>query len=291
MTRRLLLAALLVSAASPAFAQRPSNGWGPSWVGGGPPGGFDRAEVKDVKTAVSVRGDESGFAVEASVWGDVPVQKGHEYHLYYQLRVHTKKGEHGPVIDLEGKTGGTPFVAAKATAGANWWGMEGRADITRKELSGAAGWPEVKGQETATVFVRVEPQLFDATDKKYLTPPKSSAFILVATVGPGRKVYSLHTLRHWVEGNGIFSAAKVAEVLGGLDEYDPSACGVAEAMVKPLTDKDTKKGAKLTLVGALSPASIADRKTNYAFCQLMDEWGKGDDAELKAAAKKLLGEK
>ncbi len=291
MTRRLLLAALLVFATSPAFAQRPSQGWGPSWIGGGPPGGFDRPEVKGPKTAVSVRGDSNGFAVEASVWGDMPVQKGHDYHLYYQLRVHTKMGEAGPMIDLEGKTGGTPFVAAKGTAGGDWWGLEGRTDITRKELSGAAGWPEVKGRDSATVFVRVEPQLFDATDKKYLTEAKSKAFILVASVGPGRKVYALHTLAHWIDENGRFSSAKVANVLGGLDEYDPAACEVANAMVKPLADKDTKKEAKLALVGAVPPAAVADRKLSYGFCQLMNEWAKGDDAELKAAAKKVLGEK
>jgi hypothetical protein len=287
MTRRLLLAVLLCAATTPAFA-----GWGPSWVGGGPPGGFPRpADLKEPTTAVSVRGDESGFAVEASVWGDLPVTGGHEYHLYYQLRVHTEKGETGPVIDLGGKTGGTPFFVAKGTVGDDWNGLEGRSDITRKELSGAAGWPEVKKNESETVFVRVEPQLFDATDKKYITPGRTRAFILVARVGEGRKVQSLHTLARWIEDNGRFSSAKVVEVLGGLDEYDPAACGVAEAMVKPLSDKDTKKEAKLKLVGAVPPAAVADRKASYSFVALMEEWAKGDDAELKEAAVKVLGER
>lgn len=283
---------LLAAVTAPAFAQRPSHGWGPSWAGGGPPGGFDRPkELKQPITDISIRGDESGFAVEANVWADMPVQKGHEYQLIYQLRVHTKRGEFGPMIDLSGKTAGTPFLAAKGTAGEEWWGLEGRADITRKELSGAAGWPEVKGRESVTVFVRVEPQLFDVTDKKYLTPPKSRAFILVATVGADRKVYSLRTLHHWIEDNARFNSAKVAEVLGGLDEYDPTACAVAEAMVKPLTDKDTKKEAKVVLVSAVPPEAVFDPKRSYGFCQLMEEWLKGEDAELKAAAKRVLGEK
>lgn len=293
MTRRLLLAALFVAIAAPAFAQRPSHGWGPSWVGDGPPGGFDRpVDLKGPKTAVSVRGDTEGFAVEASVWGDLPVKKGHEYTLYYQLRVHTKAGEMGPMIDIHGKKDGTPFFVTKGTAGDGWNGLEGRWDITRKELSGANGWPEVKDVwSAATVFVRVEPQLYDATDKKYLTDAKTPAYILVAKVGEERKVHSLHTLAHWIEENGRFSAAKVAETLAGLDEYDPSACDVANAMVKPLADKDTKKEAKLALVGAVPPAAVADRKMSYSFVVLMDEWAKGDDAELKAAAKKVLGEK
>ena len=72
-------------------------------------------------------------------------------------------------------------------------------DITRSQISGMTRLPaREEGESDLDVVLRIEPQIYDATGKKYLTMPRTSAAVLVANVGRKSKVYRLQSLSKWL---------------------------------------------------------------------------------------------
>lgn len=297
MTRRLLLAAVLL--ATPLFAQERPSGppdfpkvYGPSWLAYSRPGPNTRPEKLDKDVIAGVI-DKTGndMAVQVSFWADVAdLKKGNKYELRYQLRVHSKKGEQGPLLGDAAHPNGVAYPLAAATAGDDWLGLEGTVDVTRKDLSAATNLPKPpkdKGQHT--VLLRVEPQLFDATAGKYLTPGKTEAIVLAAEVSAGGKVWEVRTLGQWLAMNRGNTADDALALFATLDEYDPTASGVEAGIETVLGMDDVKAETKAKFVAA----AHADRlywKSNFNLKMLLEKFADGSDEGLKVAAKKKLDE-
>jgi len=243
--------------AVPTSAQ---NGWGPSWVGGGPPGGLQRPAKFDAAfTRAAITDDQ----------------------LLYQLRVHTKKGDEGPLLGNAAMPNGTIFVVTSGTADEKWNGLEGAADINRKDLSGMTNLPGNK-----TVMLRIEPQLFDQTTGKYLTVPKSNAIIVMADVGDNGRVDSVLSLSSWIMHNGQYETNAVLDAVATLDAYDVEGNNIADAFGNVLNIKDIPAATKLRLVRAVSKDWVQMRGSSLA--PALTILSTSDDAELQAAAKELL---
>jgi hypothetical protein len=293
-TRRLLTAALLLTAA-PLFAQTdftPPASWGPSWIGGGPPGGHRRPEKLEVdQTAVQVGESAPPLGVQVHLWGDVAeLKKGNRYQLLYQIRPHTRKGDAGPTLGNANRPEGVAFPVATGTAGDDWNGLEGSADITRKELSEATGLPRPpKGRDSHTVLLRVEPQLLDVTAGKYLTPMRTPAVILAAEVSAAGRVWEVRPLGEWVAMNRGNTADHALAMVADLDEYDPSGSGLEAGILKVLESDSVKADVKAKFVAAV-PAARVNWKVNFHLKVALEQFADGSDEVLKAAAKKKLAE-
>jgi hypothetical protein len=266
MTPRLLLAALLAFAASPAFAQN------------------DQPKTRaSAHRVISISG-------HVGVYLEKP-QNGHEYELRYQLRVQ-KKGEAGPLLGTKETPTGIAPVVLKGTAKDGPLDLGGWVKLNGKELSGMTGLPDIKdGYGDETVLLRLEPQLYDLTDKKYVTPARPKASVLMANVTHGGQVTSLDTLEDWVEENARTWPTQVVKMLVFLDDYH--ADGVAEALAIGLEySSKASTDTLLELEAVLPVVSLAPDKTgNPKFLSLMKKWAEGGNAELKAVAKKRLGQK
>jgi len=265
--------------AVPTSAQ---NGWGPSWVGGGPPGGLQRPAKFDAAfTRAAITDDQSRIGIAVRMFCDGDVVKGHQYQLLYQLRVHTKKGDEGPLLGNAAMPNGTIFVVTSGTADEKWNGLEGAADINRKDLSGMTNLPGNK-----TVMLRIEPQLFDQTTGKYLTVPKSNAIIVMADVGDNGRVDSVLSLSSWIMHNGQYETNAVLDAVATLDAYDVEGNNIADAFGNVLNIKDIPAATKLRLVRAVSKDWVQMRGSSLA--PALTILSTSDDAELQAAAKELL---
>jgi hypothetical protein len=295
MTRRLLLAALFVALAVPALAQKvptPRGGWGPSWIGGQPPGGNTRPEKLETDlTAVQVGKSAPPIGVQVHLWGDVAALKaGGKYELRYQIRPHTRKGEAGPTLGNAAHPAGVAFPIDSRTADDTWIGLEASVDVTRKDLSEATGMPRPpKDRQSHTVFLRVEPHLFDATAGKYLTPTKTTAAVLAAEVSAGGKVYEVMTLGEWVAMNRWNTVDEALARVADLDDFDPTASELEAGILKVLGMEDVKADVKGKFIAAV-PAGRVYRKANFYLLQTLKQLADGTDETLKAAAKKKLEE-
>jgi hypothetical protein len=257
-------------------------GWGPSWVGGGPPGGYSRpAKFDSPETRVGVFDDQSRIGVGLRFWCDAEVVKDHQYQLLCQVRVHTKKGDEGLLLGSAEQPGGTTMLVASGTADDKWNGLEGVLDITRKELSGMTNLP--KGKVTA---LRVEPQLLDQTTNKYVTAAKTNAIILLAEVGERGRVNSVLSLANWIAQNGQYSSEKVVEMLGDLDSYDAEGNGVAEAIGGVLGLKELTPAIQLRYLGVISKDWVYLK--HPVLWEAVKKLAMSDAAEVSAAAKSLL---
>ena len=285
---------LLVTATATGFAEPGSTfnstqkatyePWGPSWIGGGPPGGYPRPEKLDKPvTVINVGDDETNASVTVTVWGDAEVQKGNRYQLVYQLRIHTKKGELGPVLGTAAKPTGTTFPIASGTADDKWNGLEGRVEVKRKDITGMTNLP-TKG----LVTLRVEPQLYDATAAKFLTPGKTEAIIVMATVGDDGQVESIVSLRKWIAATAPSDADKVLSKLADLDEYSYWNT-IGEAIGEVLNNKEIPTATKVRFIQAV-PKGELDPKSSPNLWGTLKKFADGNDAKLKKAAKARLGE-
>ena len=299
MTRRLLLTALLSTAAtSPAFGQTVAappdfaKVYGPSWTAFSRPGPGTRPGKLEKDVTVGAFGRSgNGMGVEVTFWADVAdLKQGNRYELRYQLRVHTKKGEMGPLLGDAGHPNGVAYPLAAATAGDDWLGLEGAVDVTRKDLTAATGLPKPeKGKAQHTVFVRVEPQLYDATAGKYVTPGKTTALVLAAEVGANGKVWELQPLGEWVAMHRGNTADAALARLADLDEYDGLASGVDRGIERVLETDDVTAETKGKFIAAL-PAERVSWKPNFNLKMRLEKFAAGDDPVLKAAAEKKLDE-
>jgi hypothetical protein len=300
-TTLLLLAVFTV----PAFAQNdPSRSYGPtfppgyfkygpSWLGSrGSPEEFGhtfgpkRPEMVDTAvTSVAVTQVGNGMAVGLRLWADGPVVGKHEYELRYQVRRHTKKGEEGPILGTAARPKGEGYALKRQRATSEWNGLEAKVDVTRKELSGMTNLPEVK-EGTQGVFVRVEPQLIDLTDGKFLTPARTNALFLYLLVGPNREVEQVAPLSDWAAHTARTTPEKLKAVLDDLDAYRVAESGVGMVLGRMLDDKELKAEVKAKIVAALPAANGNDMigRGRDVFDVLTD-LAVSDDADLKVAAK------
>jgi hypothetical protein len=328
MTRHLLLAALLVFAATTAFAQNnvPSRSYGPtyppdyfkygpSWLGSrGSPEEFGHLfgpkrpeKLEKGITSVAVSQVGNGMAVGAWLWADVPVQPKHTYELRYQIRLHTKKGEEGPILGTAARPKGEGFVVKTQVADGSWNGLEAKVDITRKELSGMTNLPEVtddakeelvlsgnvirprKVGGVKGVFLRVEPFVYDRTADRFLTPGRTNALILYALVGKDRKVEQIAPLADWAAFTARTAPDELKPALEDLDAYRVKESGVGRELGRRLEDKDVKKETKLKILDALPLQSLNDFVgLDHDVFDVLVGLASGPDAELKAAAQKRI---
>jgi hypothetical protein len=295
MTRRLIRAALLAFAASPAFAQDNSSPrYGPTWL---PTIAEKRPNDVGDKSVTHATAFRKPAPLTVAVWADSgKLAAGHEYELRYQLRRHLKKGEFGPLLGTKQIPDGVAPTLTKGTYGDGWNGLQGEVDLTLDGLNGMTNLckPDEfnrKDGSDHSVTLRVEAQLYDLTDKKYVTESKTNAAVLVVSMDVNNHAYRLETLAEWIDSNAEHHTDHVTDRLATLDDYDPQAGGVGFAIWRVLKRPEVKKETKLKLLAALPPEAIRDRNESFNFRLFLGEWAKGDDAELKAAAKKVLGEK
>src|SRR5450432_2268823 len=241
---------LLLVAASVAAPQPPLKGpksWGPSWIGGAPAGGNPRPKNLDKsRTAVTINDDSSVIGVAVRFWVDAEVQKGNKYELVYQLRVHTKKGEAGAILGSVDKPNGLVYTVASWLADESWNGMEGGADINRRDLSGIKNLPLDR-----VVTIRVEPHLYDPKSDKYLTPPKTKEIIVLATVNEFGSVSSVVSLRSWIASNVEYHADEVLNKLADLDDYDLFGNKIGDAIGQVLVNKEIPSQIKVKFIRAV----------------------------------------
>ena len=286
-----LLTAVTVGTAEYAGAKPPP---GPPWPpaasapAGNTTGERDPADApKESWAGARLNGTTgTGRSVKLEAWAAVakPVV-GQEYELDYQFTTHTKKGVDGKLVTRpDDKIWHLKLVKCEH----DWIEYYVQFELHRKDLTGLKGMPEpADGRASHEVFLRCEPQLFDLTAKKYLTRPKTDAVIVVATVEKGGKVTELRTLGDWVEATGKTDPDKVIDTLDDRDEYGLEANGVEAAFANLLGDKDVTADAKKTLIRDL-PKELVHAKG--AVWPRLKELAAGDDADLKVAAKKKLGE-
>jgi hypothetical protein len=261
------------------------SGWGPSWIGGQPAGGNLRPKkLERASTAVTFANEGSVIGVTAQLWADAEVQTGNEYQLMYQLRLHTKKGAEGPILGTSDKPNGTAFPIARGTADGAWNGLQSSADINRKDITGMTHLPA-----EGLVAIRVEPHLYDATAAKFLTPPRTRALIVMATVGDNARVESVVSLRAWVVASARNDADKVLDRLANLDEYDLYGNGIGDAIGEVLRIKEIPTATKVRFIRAV-PQQPVNPKSNPTLWGVLSDFTAGEDAELKQAAKAKLGE-
>jgi hypothetical protein len=235
-------------------------------------------------TAVTFDNDGSAIGVTARLWADAEVQTGNEYQLMYQLRLHTKKGAVGPILGTSDRPTGIAFRIAWGTADGAWNGLQGSADITRKDVTGMTNLPA-----EGLVMLRVEPHLYDATAAKFLTPARTPALIVMATVGGNARVESVVPLRTWIVANARYDADKVLDKLADLDEYDLDGNAIGEAIGEVLAVKELPNVTKVRFIRAV-PQQPVYAKSSPRLWGALHDFADGGDAELKEAAKAKLGE-
>jgi hypothetical protein len=232
-------------------------------------------------TATTLADDRSDIGVSVRLWADTEVQKGHTYQLMYQLRIHTQTGELGPILGTSDRPTGITYSVASATADTRWNGLEGVADITRKDLTGMTHLPSGE-----MVTIRVEPHLYDQTAAKFVTPGKTRAIIVIATVHKSGRVESVLSLRAWIAANARDHADKVLTTLAGLDEYDLEGNGIGEAIGGVLNVKDLPTPTKVRFIRAV-PKQVVHPKTPDLW-RTLNVFAASDDADLRAAAQAAL---
>ncbi len=238
---------------------------------------------------IEANGAPIGVAVTASAAVAKP-KLANIYELYYQFRVHTKKGDAGPLLGTPDSPNGKPFLLRQITCEHDWIEFYEKFDVTRKDISGMLNLPvRAVGGSDLEVLIRVEPQLYDVAEKKFITPFKTPAAILVAGVGANGKVWKVQSLSGWLIGNSRNGAnpAKALDTLADLDDFSPTDNGVEGAFLAVLSDKEVSAETKTLYIGAIPPLSL-NSKAAFTLKQALKELAAGDDAGLKAAARKKL---
>ena len=232
---------------------------------------------------------------------------GHDYRFMYQYRVHTKKGELGEILGDATLPNGKAFELGPLVkpVGAGWEydtpsappvtkeglaevakGLEfdGRVDVTRKELSGMTNLP--KG--AATVILRVEPHVYDMTDKKFLTPGKTRAVLLFLTLSKTGRVESLQPFEDWFPlqfdtEDKARAAVRVVDDDEAWDNHDALQRGFRQVLESP----KVKPALKALAVRALPKWQV---HLKSGFPALLETLARSENAELKAAAEAKLAE-
>jgi hypothetical protein len=288
----LLPSLLLVSAAGRSSAAPPP---GPPWPVNYPTPKERPATDAPDKNFASATVEANGAPVGVAVTVIAAVARpklGNKYELYYQLRVHTGKGETGPLLSTRESPEGKPFLVKQVTCEYDWIEFYEKFDVVRKDITGMINMPSrEEGGSDKEVVIRVEPQIWDVAEKKFLTPGKTPAAILVAGVGAHAKVWKLQSLSSWLteKVTGGSDPRKALEVLAELDEFSSTGNGVEEALLAGLNAKDVPTSTKVLYVHAV-PATSLHAKTSFYLKRALEELAAGAEGELKTAARKKLDE-
>ncbi len=268
---------------------------GPPWPVNFPMGTERPASDAPAKDFAFAEVEASGAPIGVGVAVSAAIAKptlGAKYELYYQLRVHNKKGEMGPLLATMDHPDGKAFFVRNILCEFDWIEFYEKFDVTRKDVSAMTNLPSREGNGSdKEVLIRVEPQLYDPGERKYLTPGKTPAAIMVATVGAGGKVWSLQSLGSWLieKGKPGSDAKKALATLAELDEYSPAANGVDEALLTVINAKETSAETKALYVGAV-PADSLKTKSGYNLKVALEGLAASGDEAVKSAAKKKLAE-
>jgi len=256
-------------------------------------GSAARGEEPSVMASAS-RGESGGrIAAEIQLRGVVknPV-KGNVYELYYQLRVHTKKGDLGAILGTADSPTGKAIFAKRRTGEDNTLYLDETIDVTRGGLLGMTNfkpWGKISMGGYYEMILRVEPHIYDVTQKKYISPAKTSAVILVADVSDEGKVVRLQPFADLLSWSGTDGRdpTKYLAMYSDLDEFDTLDNGIEGAYASVLASKTATPEVKLAFLKSM-PKFFG--KEAYALQLALDEILKGDDAKLKAAAQARLDE-
>lgn len=242
-------------------------------------GAAAQTEPKPVFTSISWAYAESPLGFQVDLHGEIAdAGLAHRYAVLYQIRVHTKKGEEGPILG-DARNPGQAIVLGEAGApgadGSCYFGFT--FDLTRKELTGMAQL--VKGR----MLLRIEPQIYDKTAQRFITPTKSNALIAVIDVGDNCRVHSLVPFGQWFGGCYGESMAKTGlEILASLDAYDLEGNRIVPAFEALFANEDVKPAQLALFVAALPATELAFGKNNLG--GHMDRLLEHADAAVKAAA-------
>jgi len=285
--------AVLGATARPAVAAPPP---GPPWPVNYPIDGARPASAAPAESWATAQVESTGGPLGIEVAVRAAVAKpamGGAYELYYQLRVHTKKGEFGPLLGGPGGgQPGLPILVRAVKCEYDWIEFYERFDVTRKEMSGIANLPAPDaGAADLSVFVRVEPHLYDVAAKKYLTVPKTPAAIVVLGVGSNHKVWSARSLSDWLvlQAEPGRDSAKAVAAVSDLDDYDPTANGMESAVEQVLANPRTLPATKVLYIGMV-PAKVLGRASAVSLLHALDRLAKEGEGDVKAAAEKKVAE-
>lgn len=243
-------------------------------------------EAKTIARTSCLTGETGGaIGVSVKLFGYLTgTEAGHTYDLRYQLRLHQKKGVVGPLLATRATPQGAAHTVASVTAaqGAKFnLDLNATADIVRKDLRDVTNFPTSKLHQE--VLVRVEPQIFDRTSGKYLTPYQTDAIILVVHLWNNR-VSHIEFFGEWLTKK-CFHTDIVLARYATLDKYQPSQNFIDAAFEKAVARKNLPSEKRIKLVNAI-PKEFIGGKNNLH--RVLEDLRKTADGELKAAIDRKL---
>lgn len=240
-----------------------------------------REKPVEVKTWTSVAdASRLAVAVRFSAFVENPVPE-HTYLLHYQIRVHTKTGEAGPILGDTDNPIGKSFSIERFVGdspNAQYLRTGGEVDITRKDLSTLTNLP----RDARDVILRVEPHVWDATDKKYITPAKPPAALIFVETDKDGRVYAMRAFNQWFVTQFYTEAkAKAAvKLLSEVDAWDRTGYDFTAGFERLYLSEAVAPPLKTIAVRAM-PAKLLGEKNNLH--ELFDLMTKEGDVDLKVA--------
>ena len=192
----LLIACPGTASAQPTIPKPPS--YGPSWFDQSIDGHKTRPEkVTTILLAADHDPQQAKTELSLKFWADFPVETGHAYELRIQFRPHTTLKEPNKMLGTKDRKDGIAYTVAGKKADADWNGLEGRLTATVKALAPMTNRPH--GDETPDGWhcLAVEPQVYDATDDRYVTKPMFKGYLTMIHVVKGDLI-ELVPLADWI---------------------------------------------------------------------------------------------
>jgi len=264
-----------------------TDGWGPTWWTGLPPGGFQRDKpLKEDRYEFFVTDKGKGDGVTIGLWCDVAdknLKAGDTYQLMYQLRLLGAKGEPGLLLATKDFPNGIALGVSQKVSDGKEAELEARCHITKKLLKEFTNLPLAPW-----VAVRFEPQLRNVTTGKYLLPAKTKAIVLVLDMYPDGTVTKVETLGKWIYAIHPERVGIAEDVLARLDDYSPGLSGLSVNLLMVLEKEDGKlsQQERAKLIPFIPNDALTGNFSDLK--KLLEKFAAGDDEHLKAAAEKKL---
>jgi hypothetical protein len=214
---------------------------------------------------------------------------GHEYRFLYQLRLHTKKGELGPVLGDSARPAGKAFDLGPLSKGRGVHGplleFDGSVDVTRKDLSAMTNLPK----NARNAVIRVEPQVYDQTADAFLTPAKSPCVLLFVDTDEQGRVLEVRPFADWFLRQ--FGSAQTAQaalrLVGEVDAWEQRDYEFPRAFENVFSAQHIKADLKVLAVRGM-PARLVHEKNKVR--PILEELAAAGNAQLKAAVEAKLAE-
>ena len=213
-------------------------------------------------------------------------QPGHRYELRYQIRMHQRKGAVGPLIQTKQMPNGAAWrIARSKTAGRISRGvtLAATVDITRRDLLNVTNFPK---QRFARVVLRLEPHVFDLTAKKFLTPPKTEAIILVADIANGR-IQKLQLVGEWLYAHRNYGDNLAVNLFKSLDACSFYDNGLIKTCEEILSEDGAWDDTQAAFLNAM-PMEMFKTKSQLGNPGYVDSLRKHAGPKLKAAIERKL---